>query len=180
MMLILVVLLVVVAALNPDGGVISSVLVGLVSGFVGAALIQGALHETAGRKPGIGEFFRVNNFSNVAIYAVLWGVLSGALSELPGVGWLFSLISFVLGILLIFTYHFIIDRNLPWLDGAKASIPVVTGNLGSVILLGLALIGVNIVGALALVVGLLITVPMSYIAMTYAYRTLTQQPVAPK
>jgi len=42
-------------------------------------------------------------------------------------------------------------------------------------LFGLVLIGLNLVGLLALVVGLLVTVPVTWIAVTHAYRTLASQ-----
>jgi uncharacterized membrane protein len=48
-----------------------------------------------------------------------------------------------------------------------------------VFLLALALIGINILGAIPLGLGLLITVPVSAIASTYAYRVVSGGEVAP-
>ncbi|CAM3712130.1 hypothetical protein OCAE111667_23150 [Occultella aeris] len=158
-------------------GLISSVLSLLVSAFISGMLYTGGLLETAGRKPSVSDFFSVNNFQNVAIFALAFGVVGGLIyGLLPALGILVTIGMFLLG----FTYPFLIERNLAWLDGVKASVQLVTQNLGNNLLLALAIIGINILGAIPCGLGLFITVPMSYVAITYAYKTQTNQPVAPK
>jgi uncharacterized membrane protein len=158
-------------------GIIGAVLSAIVAAFVSGMMYTGALHETAGRKPSVSDFFSVNNFQNVVIFALVWGVVAGVIQGLlPALG----ILVLIAGFLLWFTYVFIIDRNLAWLDGVKASAQLVTQNLGGNLLLGLAIIGVNILGAIPCGLGLFITIPMTYVAVTYAYKTQTNQPVAPK
>ncbi|WP_163542155.1 hypothetical protein [Occultella kanbiaonis] len=158
-------------------GLISAILSTIVSAFISGMMYTGALKETTGRKPSVGEFFSVNNFANVAIFALVWGVVAGVVSGLlPALG----ILVLIGGFLLWFTFVFLIDRNLAWLDGVKASVQLVTQNLGGNLLLGLAIIGINILGAIPCGLGLFITFPMTYVAVAYAYKTQTNQAVAPK
>ena len=55
----------------------------------------------------------------------------------------------------------------------------ISSQAGTLFLLALALIGINILGAIPLGLGLLVTVPLSIIASTYAYRVVSGGGVAP-
>ena len=66
----------------------------------------------------------------------------------------------------------VVDRGAGPTDALKESWRITKGHKGRLFLLGLALIGLNLLGLLALVVGLLVTVPISWLALTHAYRTL--------
>jgi uncharacterized membrane protein len=57
----------------------------------------------------------------------------------------------------------------------KESWRITNGNKWQLFLFGLVLIGLNLVGLLALVVGLLVTAPITWLAATHAYRTLASQ-----
>ncbi|WP_154794686.1 hypothetical protein [Occultella kanbiaonis] len=158
-------------------GLISGLLTALLGAFIGAMLFQGALKEITGRKPAVGEFFSVNNFANVAIFALVWAVVTGVIQALlPALGILVAIASF----LVAFTYVILIDRGIAWIEGIKGSVQLITQNLGSNLLLALAMIGINILGAIPCLLGWFITVPMTYVAITYAYKTQSGQPVAPK
>jgi uncharacterized membrane protein len=73
---------------------------------------------------------------------------------------------------LAFATYLVIDRGMQPVASIKESWRITTGNKWRVFLLGLALTGVNIVGALALVVGLLVSVPVTLLAVVHAYRFL--------
>ncbi|WP_168211581.1 hypothetical protein [Ruania zhangjianzhongii] len=155
---------------------VANLITGIVSGIIGGAFANGGLKQSAGHKPTLGEAFKIPNMQNVLIWAVVWAVVSGLLSAVaPGL----AIITVIVGFLTIFAYPFIIDRNHSWIDGLKGSVQMVTQNLGSTLLLALALLGINIVGALLCGLGLLITVPMSVAASVFAYRSFSQQPIAP-
>lgn len=157
-------------------GLVANLITGIISGFVGGVFANGGLKQTAGQKPTLGEAFSVPNMQNVLIWAVVWAVVSGLLNTISaGLG----IVTAVIGFLTMFAYPFIIDRNQSWIDGVKGSVQMVTQNLGSTILLALALIGINILGAIPCGLGLLITVPMSVAASVFAYRSFSQQPIAP-
>ncbi len=76
------------------------------------------------------------------------------------------------------TLQFVIDQNEDAITGIKSSFRVISQNVGPVLLLALALVGINIVGAILCGVGLLVSIPITIIASTYAYRVLTGRYVA--
>jgi uncharacterized membrane protein len=87
------------------------------------------------------------------------------------------LVSTVVNLLLMtrlgFISYFIIDKNLGPINGIKASWNATKGKFLSLLLFFIQIIGLNILGALALGVGLFITIPLSSIAMTYVYLKLS-------
>jgi len=76
---------------------------------------------------------------------------------------------------LLFVLYVVIDRGAGPINALKESWRITNGNKWQLFLFGLVLIGLNLVGLLALVVGLLVTVPVTWIAVTHAYRTLASQ-----
>jgi hypothetical protein len=72
-----------------------------------------------------------------------------------------------------FITYFIIDKNLGPINGIKASWNATKGKFLSLLVFFIQIVGLNILGALALGVGLFITIPMSSIAMSYAYLKLS-------
>ncbi|MGV9669324.1 hypothetical protein ACWDPV_01855 [Gordonia sp. NPDC003504] len=157
--------------------VASNIFPGLVSGIlsvlVQAAFTRGALDELDGRKPGIGDFFKWNNLGNVFIAAILVWVITT-------IGYILLIIpGLIATFLLWYTFAFVIDRNLSAVDGLKASFNLTSKNVGSLLLLAVVVIVLNIVGAILCGVGLLVSAPVTLIASTYAYRTLSGGAVSP-
>jgi uncharacterized membrane protein len=74
---------------------------------------------------------------------------------------------------LMFVPYIVIDRGLGPIEAMKESWRVTKGHKWQLFLLFLALIGLNILGAIALIVGLLVTIPITMLAAAHAYRTLT-------
>jgi len=74
---------------------------------------------------------------------------------------------------LMFVPYLVIDRGLGPIESMKESWRVTKGNKWQLFLLFLALIGINLLGVAALVVGLLVSVPITMLAAAHAYRTLT-------
>lgn len=74
---------------------------------------------------------------------------------------------------LLFATYLVIDKNLGPIDAIKESVRITKGHRWQLFLLALALVGINILGALALMVGLLVTVPVSLLAVAHAYRKLS-------
>lgn len=75
-----------------------------------------------------------------------------------------------LGIML--AQYLVVDKGMRPIAAIKESWRLTKGNKWRLFLLMLALLGLNILGLLALVVGLLVTLPVSVIALVHAYRTL--------
>ncbi len=74
-----------------------------------------------------------------------------------------------------FTPYVVIDRGLGPVESLKESWRITTGNKWRILLLGLALVGLNFLGLLVLIVGLLVTVPITLLAVVHAYRFLLAQ-----
>jgi len=73
---------------------------------------------------------------------------------------------------LMFATYLVIERNLGPVDALKESVRITKGNRWKLFLLALAMLALNILGAIALLVGLLITIPVSLLALAHVYRTL--------
>ncbi|MGH1562042.1 hypothetical protein [Mumia sp. DW29H23] len=144
----------------------------LVGWFMQAAETRGALSETEGRKPGFGDFFQWGDRAGAVVLTfLLLGVLSFVgflLCILPGI--IFTFFAW-------YTLWFVLDRGESPLTALQSSFRLVGNNLGPIFLLALALIGINIVGAILCGLGLLVTIPLTLIATGYSYKFLTRQPV---
>lgn len=79
----------------------------------------------------------------------------------------------ILMTLFAFTKFLVIDRNLGPIEAMKESVRISRGHRLDLFLLLLVLIIINILGVIALLVGLLVTVPVSVLTLAHAYRTLS-------
>lgn len=77
-----------------------------------------------------------------------------------------------IAIRLQFYSYILIDKDASAMESLKKSWKISQGNVINLILFTLLIIGLNLLGALALMVGLLITIPVSFIAATVLYRKL--------
>lgn len=77
-----------------------------------------------------------------------------------------------LAVILVFTTYAVVDRGLGPIEAMKESARITRGSRWGILRLLVIVTLLNIAGALALIVGLLITAPISLLAMAHAYRTL--------
>ncbi|MCQ4120360.1 hypothetical protein [Rhodococcus tibetensis] len=147
--------------------IIGTLVTTVVGYLINAALVRGALHEVDGNKPAFGSFFQFTNVGAIIIASVIVGVLST-------IGFILLVIP---GLIVVFltwwTLQFVIDQNQDAVTGIKSSFGIISQNVGPLLLLALALVGINILGAIPCGLGLLVTIPLTIIASTYAYRVLT-------
>lgn len=73
-----------------------------------------------------------------------------------------------------FYSYFIVDREAGIMESITESFRITKEQTGQLVLLMLALLGLNILGVLALGIGLLFTIPMSMLALTFVYRALLE------
>jgi uncharacterized membrane protein len=71
-----------------------------------------------------------------------------------------------------FFSFFIIDRKLDPIEALRASWRLTRGHTLELFWLGLLFVGINLLGALALGIGLLVTIPTTAIAAAHVYRRL--------
>ena len=74
-----------------------------------------------------------------------------------------------------FATFLIVDKGADPLSAMRRSAELTRPVRGQLITLGLALIGVNLLGAMALGIGLFITLPMSLMALFQAYDQIRQR-----
>lgn len=108
-------------------------------------------------------FWRYVGANILMLLAVVAGLI---LLIVPGI---------IVGIALSFTLYLVVDKGLGPVAAFKQSWTLTKGNRWTLFLLGLALFGINILGMLAVLVGLLVTVPVSYLASMHAYRILSNE-----
>ena len=77
--------------------------------------------------------------------------------------------------MLIFASYLVIDRDLGPIAAIKESMRITKGHRWGLLGLILLAIVINILGAICLVVGIFVTIPVSTLAVIHAYRTLSQQ-----
>jgi uncharacterized membrane protein len=73
---------------------------------------------------------------------------------------------------LMFAPYLVIDKGLGPVKALEESWRITKGHKWQLFLFSLALIGLNILGLLALVVGVLVTIPVSMLASVHVYRKL--------
>ena len=78
-----------------------------------------------------------------------------------------------LALRLQFYSYYIVDKNAGALDSLRMSWKATDKNVINIFLFELLLIGINILGVIAFGVGLLITIPVTFVAVTLLYRKLS-------
>jgi hypothetical protein len=87
--------------------------------------------------------------------------------------WIFAGVPLlVLSLRFQFSTYFIVQTESPAIAALLKSYIITKGYLGKLVLLILLIIAINILGLLALGVGLLISIPVSILMITYMYRDL--------
>lgn len=72
-----------------------------------------------------------------------------------------------------FAFYLVVDKELSALAALKESARITRGHRLQLFFLLLAVIGINIVGLVALIIGLFVTIPVTVLAMVHAYRELS-------
>jgi hypothetical protein len=137
--------------------------------FIQGALIAGfhvfIMKKLMGRRAELGDLFKGFNFFIAALVAsLLIGLFTfcdALLLIIPGL---------VIAAMYKFTYLFIVDKRMDFWPAMQASHAVVKNDyLGFTLFLVLAFL-VNVLGFLCLIVGLLVTLPVTVAAITIAYQ----------
>jgi len=71
-----------------------------------------------------------------------------------------------------FCSYLVIERGMGPIEALKESWHITYGHKWRLFLLALVILAINILGAMALLIGLLVSIPVSWLAFTHAYRTL--------
>jgi uncharacterized membrane protein len=103
-----------------------------------------------------------------ALIAML-GLGSGLAIGIP----LVLVLGAIVSLMLVFAGYLVIDRDLGPIAAIKESARMTRGNLWGLFGLLLLLFLINLLGFLAFIVGVLVSAPVSLLALTHAYRVLS-------
>lgn len=152
--------------------------VGVTVGFVLAlGLIRAALAIADGRKPTTEELLSTDGVWDYAVAALILSLAYAIAIAIGAVSLLLIPVSFLLIIVGSFFVQFfgyaIADERVRSVDGITRSMEVVRANVAPIIVLWLAAVGLAILGVMLCFIGLLVTTPVTAIAYSYAWRTMT-------
>lgn len=140
---------------------------GVLQIIIGIGLIRISLRFCDNEKGEFSDLFScLPLFFPYLLASILYGliVLGGTiLLVIPGIIW---------GIKYMFFSYLIVDRAAGPVESLKGSSAITKGVKGKLFLFLLALMGINLLGAMALLIGLLATIPTSMLATAYVYRKL--------
>lgn len=140
----------------------------LLTAALTALAIHAALREADGDRPTFASYFRGSRTGTAILTSIVVALLTGIAAVISlGIG------GIVVAIFTVFAVPFVVDRGAPVFGSIGESFRLVGRSFGSVFLLLLTLVGVNVLGALPFGLGLLVTVPLSYLAIAFAFRRLT-------
>jgi uncharacterized membrane protein len=86
----------------------------------------------------------------------------------------------IFALMFMFTTFIVIDRELGPVEAMKESNRITYGHKWSLLGFTLVLVLINLLGVIALVVGLLVSIPVSSLAVTHAYRVLSGRTPPPR
>lgn len=148
---------------------IFSILTWVVSSIIAMGIINISLKFVEGKTPKLKDIYYTKNLFNFILASVIRAIIIFAgliLFIIPGI---------IFSIKLQYSQYLIVDKNLDAIDSIKKSWEMTKGVKWNLFLLGLILGLINILGILALLVGILITVPLTLVANAYVYRKLYSQ-----
>lgn len=148
------------------GAGLGAALISLVGQIMLAGIYRGALRVMDGEDFSLGQLFEGYSKMQVVFAAIFIAVATGIatiLCFLPGI-----LIAFLTS----FTLFFIVDQQLEAAEAIAASVKMVWHNFWAVLLFAILAVICLVIGAIALLVGLLVAVPVVVFGAAYTYRRL--------
>jgi hypothetical protein len=144
-------------------------------------LIRATLIIVDGRSPKVEDVLSTKDLSSYIVASVLVWLLTFA-------GFLLCVFPMFIVIYLFQFYGYaILDKKSDEVDGVPSSDPVgalrtsmqiTTAHIGELLLLLILLFAINLIGGLLCGLGLIVSIPVSYIALGYAWRHFTNGPIA--
>ncbi|MBI2022461.1 hypothetical protein HYS97_01275 [Candidatus Daviesbacteria bacterium] len=132
-------------------------------------LIRIALDFEGGKKPGFSDLVKDYKLAiKYFLSSFLYGLITGVgliLLIIPGI---------YLALRLQFYSYLIVDKGFGPLQALKESWKLTKGKVIKLLLYGLLTIGLYLLGVAALIVGILVAVPITMLALAHIYRQLLQ------
>ncbi|GAC56686.1 hypothetical protein GOHSU_12_00760 [Gordonia hirsuta DSM 44140 = NBRC 16056] len=156
--------------------------VALFTALMTACWFHGALMIADGARPGVGDFFTPLNLRSVVVLAIIIEVTATTVDLTFALGlsteWGAVIAGLLLSVLVMWTWLFATDLRRSPAAALSDGLNLAVARLGATLVVFVASILLAIVGLLALLVGLLFTVPLASLLTVYYFRGLTARPVA--
>lgn len=158
--------------------VISSATLGILAGpmLAGYVLIVLRLKDKTEPKPAIGDVFQGFNyflqaFLFMIVYFVVMFVAATVLGFIPVIGGLASIfVSYAVATLVLFAMFLIVDKKMDFWPACQASIDQVKTNFWPFLGFTVVITVISMLGAIACLIGIIVTLPFYYCAIAVAYR----------
>lgn len=125
------------------------------------------MKKLMGRRPEIADMFTGFNFFVPALVATI------LISVLTTLGTILCVIpGLVIAAMYKFTYLFILDKRMDFWPAMQASHAICKQDYFGFTMFLLALVGVNLLGVICCVIGVFVTIPLTFAAITVAYREI--------
>ena len=108
------------------------------------------------------EGFRNGNFVRSWVYMLIYLIVVGIASEIA------SILGTIVGIVFIFGMPLLVIKGYSGVDAVKETFELVKANPVESLVLYIIVAVLNVIGAIALIIGLLVTVPLSMIFLAKA------------
>jgi len=144
------------------------ILIWILNIIVNMGLIQISIKFAQKEKVAIRDLFYTKSIFTFVVASFLTGIIVFAgfiLLIIPGI---------YLAIRLQFSTYLIVDKKLGIMDSIKTSWRITRGHTWNLFLFGLLLLLLNILGAIALIIGLIVTIPTTGIATAHVYKKLSE------
>ncbi len=141
----------------------------VVSLIISMGLIKISIEFVEKKKPQLSDLFYTKSLLNFFLVSFVRGciILIGlVLLIIPGI---------VFAVKLQFAEYLVVDKDEGVVEALSKSWDMTRGNIWKLFFYGILLFLINVLGFIALLVGLFITVPLTMLATTFVYRKLLAQ-----
>lgn len=151
---------------------LATLVVLVISFVVQAGVYRAGLAVTRGEAPQLSMLTETTNLGQYVLTALLLGVI-------VSIGSLLCIIPGIIA-MVVFAYAPLIalDKGAGPVESLRRSYEMVRANLGQVVITLLLAYAVYYVGSLICYVGLLVSIPVALVMVTYSYRILEGEPLA--
>jgi uncharacterized membrane protein len=146
---------------------VANAAMGLLTGALSCGFFVVFMKKVLGQRTEFGDLFKGFSFFVPALVAsIITGIfiiIGSLLCIIPGL---------VVAAMYMFVYLFIVDRKMDFWPAMQASHAIVKKDYLGFTLFLLAMVAINILGVLACFVGVFITMPIQFAAITVAYKEI--------
>lgn len=164
------------------GFVVMTVVMSVIMALAMSCWLHGLLRVADGQRPVLADFFRPVAFGPILGVSLITGLLDAAadivLTDVLGLGWASTPASLVIGFFALWMIFVAADLRTGTIDALRTGLDLSLRRPGPTVVVLAMTILLTLLGILALLVGLLVTMPLVGLMTIYYFRSLTARPLA--